>query len=88
MDQLLQDATQARDLVQDPPLVVDTAQAAPHSHEHEHEHELKAESNQNDTPTVDLTPSEAVSSPLSTPEETDQVWTACMLSLGQLLLSV
>ena len=51
--------------MQDPPLVVDTAQAAPPSHQ------LKAEPNQEDTPTdvvEDLTPSEAVSSPVSTPE--------------------
>ena len=65
VDQLLQDATQARELVQDPPLVVDAAQAPLPSSEPE------AKSNQEDTSTdciKDCTPSEAASSPVSTLE--------------------
>jgi hypothetical protein len=65
VDQLLQDATQAKDRAQDPPRVVDAAQVPPPSRE------LEAEPNQEDTPTdrvEDRISSEVVSSPVSTPE--------------------
>ncbi len=68
-------ATQAKDRAQDPPRVVDAAQAPSPSHE------LEAEPIRRVIPLIVSNIFEVVSSPVSTPER-NKVWTACPVWAG------